>query len=269
MGAQVVTSIGIVIALLATPDVHEPASFVFTTWENRTGFGSKGYVMLLGLLFSTFSFSGYEAGAHMAEETKNASTAAPWGIVTTVLMVAVVGFVYILGLLFSTRDVDDVIEYGIVHVYTAACGLKGGLFLAGLLIMNLFFAGMSSLTVTSRIGFAMARDGAFPGSEMIRVVNQKVKMPLRTVFLVFVVDVIILLIPLGSTVAFAAVTSITTIGSVPQLFHEGVRVLHAGYVDFLCLVCCLLCVVQVPSVLRDPHSVACHGGKTVLQAVRV
>ena len=58
----------------------------------------------------------------------------------------------------------------------------------------------------------MARDGAFPGSEFIKVVNPRVQMPLRTVALVFVADAIILLIPLGSSVAFAAVTSITTIG---------------------------------------------------------
>jgi amino acid transporter len=41
-----------------------------------------------------------------------------------------------------------------------------------LLIINLFFAGFSSLTVTSRIMFAIARDGGFPFSEFLSQVNK-------------------------------------------------------------------------------------------------
>jgi len=48
-----------------------------------------------------FSFSGYEGGAHMAEETKNASSSAPWGIVYTCLASAFTGIIYITGLLYS------------------------------------------------------------------------------------------------------------------------------------------------------------------------
>lgn len=43
---------------------------------------------------------------------------------------------------------------------------KGGvLAMTALLLVNTFFAGFSSLTVTSRIGYAMARDLAFPYSK--------------------------------------------------------------------------------------------------------
>lgn len=48
-----------------------------------------------------FSFSGYEAGAHMAEETTNASKSAPYGILYTCLLCSVIGFIYLLGLLFA------------------------------------------------------------------------------------------------------------------------------------------------------------------------
>ena len=88
----------------------------------------------------------------------------------------------------------------------------GALDMTSLLIINLLFAGFSSLTVTSRIGFAMARDGAFPGSKYLRGVNKRTKTPIANIFLVFAFDAILCLFPLFSQTAFAAITGITTIG---------------------------------------------------------
>ncbi len=79
----------------------------------------------------------------MAEETRNASKSAPLGLVATSVMVAIVGFMYTLGLLFATPDLE---QDDVVALYGLSCGLKGGLTLAALLVINQFFAGMSSLT---------------------------------------------------------------------------------------------------------------------------
>jgi choline transport protein len=81
-----------------------------------------------------------------------------------------------------------------------------------MLILNLFFAGFSSMTVTSRIGFAMARDGGLPASKYLYKINEKTKTPDRIIFLVFLADVLLCLLPLISETAFSAITSITTIG---------------------------------------------------------
>jgi choline transport protein len=81
-----------------------------------------------------------------------------------------------------------------------------------LLLLNIFFAGFSSMTVTSRIGFAMARDGAFPYSNILYKVNSKTKAPERVIFLVFVMDVLLCLLPLISTTAFEAITGISAVG---------------------------------------------------------
>jgi amino acid transporter len=60
----------------------------------------QGYICLIGLLMSLFSFCGYEAGAHMAEETRDARKAAPKGIIHSVIAGIVIGFVYLICLLF-------------------------------------------------------------------------------------------------------------------------------------------------------------------------
>lgn len=128
---------------------------------------------------------------------------------------SVVGLLYILGLLFATFDYGSItggISDPIINVYVAALGQNGGLALTILLIFNLFFAGISSVTVTSRIGFAMTRDGAFPFSKFWFHTNKYTKSPMRVVFLVWVVDSLLLILPVINTTAFNAIVSLTTIG---------------------------------------------------------
>ena len=67
----------IIISLLVMPDHLNSNEFVFTKYVNETGFHSKSYVVVIGLLTGMYSFAGYEASAHMAEETGSAATAAP------------------------------------------------------------------------------------------------------------------------------------------------------------------------------------------------
>lgn len=81
-----------------------------------------------------------------------------------------------------------------------------------LLIINLFFAGFSSMTVTSRIGFAMARDRALPFGNQLRVVVEDNKTPFRMILLVLALDILLCLLPLINELAFTAITSLTCIG---------------------------------------------------------
>lgn len=59
------TVIIVVSLLVCTRNTPQSAKFVFTDFENHTGWESPGYVMLLGLLQSQFSMTGYDSAAHM------------------------------------------------------------------------------------------------------------------------------------------------------------------------------------------------------------
>ena len=48
------------------------ASFVFSEFVNDTGWSSSLYVAMIGLLLAQYTFSGYDACAHLSEETTNA-----------------------------------------------------------------------------------------------------------------------------------------------------------------------------------------------------
>jgi len=228
-GWQIATTIAIV-AVILSPQYNKHTLnddyTVWRSWRNKSGFHADSYVVVVGLLTSLFGFSGYEAGAHMAEETRNASNSSPWGLIATTVMTALTGLLYILGLLYAIpRELGvftstSIYSNAASSIFSAATGNKMGLILTNILVVNLFFAGMSSLTVTSRIGFAMARDGAFPFSKHLSPVNGYTRTPMRSVLLVFVVDALLLLLPLTTMgmdpkygpIAFNAVTSITVIG---------------------------------------------------------
>src|ERR1017187_9305173 len=54
---------------------HASASFIFTKFENKSTLGVPFYVFMLGLLMAQYTFTGYDASAHMSEETHNADLA--------------------------------------------------------------------------------------------------------------------------------------------------------------------------------------------------
>ncbi|CAF3610081.1 unnamed protein product [Rotaria sp. Silwood1] len=204
---QLGSAVTIVTVLLAMAPERATAHNVFTSTYNGTGF--------------PFPYVCFIAGAHLAEETRDASRAAPKGIVGTCICSAITDFAYLLALLFAIPDVSSFVDNNsgdnstqnlAVATYQLAVPQKGALALTILLILNLYFAGMSSLTVTSRIGFAMARDGVFPLSVYLRWIFKPTKTPLGNVIFVFVIDCLLLLLQLASTTAFTAILSIATLG---------------------------------------------------------
>eukprot|EP00123_Amoebidium_parasiticum_P016577 comp23503_c0_seq1/m.39378 comp23503_c0_seq1/g.39378 ORF comp23503_c0_seq1/g.39378 comp23503_c0_seq1/m.39378 type:complete len:543 (-) comp23503_c0_seq1:392-2020(-) len=214
MITQIFGSLAIAATIIACAPSRQNATFVFTETYNGTGIESFAYVALIACLSPCFSMAGYEAGAHMAEETRNSSKSAPHGIVLTCICSGFFGFIYLMSLLFSMQDLEATVnsDDATVQIFFDAAGYYGGIILASILILNLFFAGVSSLTVTSRIGFAMVRDGSLPGSSFFYHVNQATKIPIRLVLLTAFLDVVLLLLPLVNTTAFDAILSITVIG---------------------------------------------------------
>ncbi len=67
----------IFVVLFFVPTHHQSVSYIFTGFVNNTGFGSGIYVFLIGLLLAQYTFTGYDASAHMTEETHNAAIAGP------------------------------------------------------------------------------------------------------------------------------------------------------------------------------------------------
>jgi amino acid permease (GABA permease) len=205
----------IVGALAILPAHHQSLSFVFTKFVNNTGIDIPIYVFFVGLLIAQYTFTGYDASAHMTEETRNASVAAPRGIVMSIVVSLVAGWVLLLGVTFAIQDYGKELASttGVppAQIFIDAVGRNGGLFLLAIVIGAQFFCGMSSVTANSRMIYAFSRDGALPGSTFWHRINKRTRTPTNSIWLAAVGAFILGLPQLYSPVAYAAVISIATI----------------------------------------------------------
>jgi predicted RND superfamily exporter protein len=83
------------------------------------------------------------------------------GIVIRCICSAIIGFIYLLALLFAIPNVNSFMDSNngdnatinlAVSIFQSVLPHQGAVALVILLIINVYFVGMSSITVTSRIG---------------------------------------------------------------------------------------------------------------------
>ena len=60
-------------------------------------------MLLLGLLLAQYTFTGYDASAHMTEETHDASRSGPRGIVMSIMVSLIAGWVLLIGVTFAIQ----------------------------------------------------------------------------------------------------------------------------------------------------------------------
>jgi amino acid permease (GABA permease) len=215
----VVAIVGAVIIGAAHQGYLQSPTFVFTTFVNNTGFSFAGvpfYVFFLGLLVAQYTFTGYDASAHMTEETVNAAVAGPRGIVNSIVISLIAGWVLLVGITFAIKDYNSVLSTGTgvppAQIFTDAVGKVGGLILLLIVIGAQFFCGMSSVTANSRMLYAFSRDGAVPGSSFWHQINKRTRTPTNSIWFAAVFAFLLGLPYLWNATAYAAVTSIATIG---------------------------------------------------------
>jgi amino acid permease (GABA permease) len=213
---HVIGVIVIVAALSLVPEHHQPMSFVFFHFVNQTGWGSGMYVFLLGLLVAQYTFTGYDASAHMTEETRDAAVTGPRGIVMSIIVSLVAGWVLLIGVTAAIQDYDKELASATgvppVQIFLDAVGQIGGLLLLAIVIGAQFFCGMSSVTANSRMIYAFSRDGALLGSVFWHRINPRTRTPTNSIWLAAVAAFILGVPYLWSPTAYAAITSIAVIG---------------------------------------------------------
>ncbi|KAI0251622.1 APC amino acid permease [Lactifluus subvellereus] len=214
----------LVIAILAAAPKHQSGKFVFRTFIDGTGLdgvgwsqrASSAYVALIGILIAQYTLTGFDASAHMTEETHNAAMSGSIGIVVSIGVSAVLGWFLLLGLLFSIQDYNTTIAsptgQPVTQIFLDTVGEKGAIVLMVIVIGAMFFCGTFSITSNSRMMYAFSRDGAIPGSKFLHKVDRRWRVPIRTVWFACTLSFILGLPSLGSSVAFSAATSIATIG---------------------------------------------------------
>ena len=204
----------VILILVLIPAKHQSTSWVFTHQINNSGFSNYWfYVLPIGFLLTQYTITGFDASAHVSEETGQATKAAAQGLWKSIAYSAVAGWILLLSFLYAATD-----EAGI----TAAGGISQAIFVTALstgwakivLIISCvgqFFCGMSCVTAGSRMLFAFSRDRAVPGHKYWTKLDKNHN-PSHAAFGLGFAALIIALPAVWSAVAFFAVTSMAVIG---------------------------------------------------------
>jgi amino acid transporter len=212
-----VHGIGIVVLvalLLALGRVHP------LPWLAQTGFTTRpdhayGLGFANALILGMWTFTGFDASAHVSEETHDPSRRAPWGIVWAVLASAVAGYALVAALTLAVPDLaaTAAAEQPALFVLKHALGELAGRAAMGLAILAMWFCGLSSVTSASRMLFAFARDEGLPMHRQLRAVSPAWRTPHVAILAVCGAALAIagLSAPLGDAV-FLAIASLATTG---------------------------------------------------------
>lgn len=152
-----------------------------------------GLLFLQGLLLPLYTLTGFDASAHAAEETRNAAREVPRGIVRSVLVSGVFGWLLLCAAILAAPDLRASAQQG----DGAFAGIIWGVLPASLaavlivaIVLAQYLCGLATVTSTSRMLFAFARDGGLPASPFLRRVEPRSKLPVRAIVTVAVCAVL-------------------------------------------------------------------------------
>jgi amino acid transporter len=196
------------------------------------------FAFMFSLLQANWTYTGYDASAHVAEETVGARVSSAWGIFLSVAVSAVVGYIFLfvltthlpnLSTLFPTTEEaaasPQISTYYFGQGYAVFETLRynldtiGELLGAGIAIAMSFCA-LSSVASAGRMLFAFSRDDGVPGSGWLKKVSHRYRTPSNALVAIVVVAFVFTIAAFyvgalggrgGGGIAIVIVTAISTI----------------------------------------------------------
>ncbi|KAK5172668.1 uncharacterized protein LTR77_002788 [Saxophila tyrrhenica] len=192
------------------------AKYVFTQTYNETG-APPVWNWMLSYFVTAGILVGFEASGHISEETQNASLTAARGIFWSAVASALIGFPLVILFLFCLPNLDTLYSLGapqpFVQIYALTMGRGGHVFMNVVCIIGLLFNTTIAGVASSRLIWAVARDGVLPFSGWISAVSVK-KEPKNAIIVMHAVAALLLCTILASPVAF---TSLVSAAGVPTI----------------------------------------------------
>jgi len=203
--------IGVVLMLFAALSLRgfaQPIRFMSTF--NRTDHYTPSYSFLIGLLLAQWTLTGYDASAHVTEETVNPRKNAPWGIFLAVTISILFGWIMLIAVTLSIPDLNQATAFGdgaFTQILKLRLGEVGGTIVVGLVAGAMWLCGLSAMTSASRMVYAFARDGGLPWSTVWAKVSTKYRTPSYAIWGLSLLAMVLTL----SVKLYSAVVSIATI----------------------------------------------------------
>ncbi len=178
----------LIVSLLAftTTPIDFAKLFTFTNFTGTEGSvwpKQEGFLLpfLSGLLFVTYTITGFDASAHTSEETRDAANNVPKGIIKAVIYSAIFGFIMVCTFILVMPNLAEGVKQGYTFFDALLHQLPDTLRIIlsiGIFVSN-FLCGLACLTSCSRMMFAFSRDGGLPFSRILRKVHGTSKTPIN------------------------------------------------------------------------------------------
>jgi amino acid transporter len=205
------------VCLLAFAPGWDPSRLV--TFENFSGTAggrvwppTQGLALLfaLGALLPAYTITGFDASAHASEETLRAAESAPRGIVRSVLVSGVAGWILLAAVVLAAPSLPDAAAKGegaFLWIMGSVLPRPLVLALGAGIVLAQYLCGLATITSASRMAYAFARDGGLPFSQAVRWVCPRRRSPAIAIWGVAAAAVLFTL----HTPVYSTITAVCTI----------------------------------------------------------
>jgi amino acid transporter len=213
-----VVAAALTIALLTAAGAWEPARLIM--FSNYSGLpntspvwpasSSVTWLFALGFLLPAYTITGFDASAHVSEETIGAAMNVPRGIVRSVVISGIAGWLMLAAIVLAMPDMNAAAAQG-PHVVFWTLGevlpawAVG--FLSGGIVVAQYLCGLATVTSASRMAYAFARDGGLPASRLLRRVSPRFRTPDVAIWTVAVTAFLFTV----HTPVYSTITAVSTI----------------------------------------------------------
>jgi len=224
-----VVTVVLVVSLVA----YSPTKLDFgrlVSFQNFTGVDGGAWpqqtlvmAFLSGLLLTAYTITGFDASAHTAEETRDAATNVPKGIISSVLWSVLFGYIMVCSFVLVMPDLMAGMKSGTGFFQAILEPIPAPLRIAIEVLMFFinFVCGLAAVTSSSRMMYAFARDGGLPASHALKQVHHVHRTPGVAIWVTAVVAIAITLYGDAFTVLSA--------GSAVFLFISYAMPIAAGF----------------------------------------
>ena len=244
----IVAAVAVLITVLGKPDESGLSLFSIQpldtagSWSNdffdfHLVYGPAiGYPVIAAFFFSllqaNWTYTGYDASAHVAEETVGARVASAWGVFLSVAVSAVVGYIFLMALTLHTPSLSTLFPATLDDTTIGSASqyyFGGGVAVISILVYNLgdflgnllsagiaiamAFCGLSSVAAAGRMLYAFARDDGLPGAGWLKKVSHRYRTPANSLTGIVIVAWLfsVAAFYVGGGTAIVIVTAVSTI----------------------------------------------------------
>ena len=235
-----VTTVVLVAALLIAAPTHDWSRlWTFTNYSGDPGGNvfpqsdNMLYLFSLCLLLPIYTITGYDASAHTSEETVNAANSVPRGIVNSVILSSLAGWIMVCAIMIAIPDLAAGAKQGF-GVFFATMSAILPAWLVNLLYLAIliaqFLCGLATVTSTSRMLFAFTRDGGVPFfSKSISSVSLRFRTPVVAIWTGAILEMLFVWLAQTVSVGGSNIYTITVNATLIFLFLSFTVPIGAGF----------------------------------------